>query len=402
LYLVGGQSLPSSTPLESAGFSGYYISSGDDPYLTTSALVYYTITLVNGSYYTLYNGEYYITAEVGDNGFDQDSANPYYNQFSLIPVSGETNQYYIYSPYLNGYNGYGYLCGDSTPYGPYLEFCDGESTSASWIVTTSTPTPSPYTVPSSSPIEGSGSAAGYYIICNDPYLGTTGDSYSFNPVSGSSPQTYTIEYCGYYISAQAGGTGFDSSGTNLYDEYEVIPLTATTFNIFSPYLQAYNGYGYLCVTFPDGPYVQFCTSAYTWTLTNGGSPTPTPSPSPPPSSSWIEATGTYAGWYLNNDEDPYLTETQVTYTITWVSGSTYTISNGGEYISAQVEGSGFSTAGASQSYNLFQFEPQSSTTFYIFSQYLYNYNGYGYLCVISTPYGPYWEFCTGAYKWSLS
>jgi len=122
-----------------------------------------------------------------------------------------------------------------------------------------------------------------------------------------------------------------------------------------------------------------------------------------PSSSFIKDPS--SGEYLSAVNNPYLGSSPSYYTFTLVSGTTntYSISQGGTYISALVNGGGYNTNGAGESYNQFVITYVGANQVTIFSQYLQNYNGYGWLAVIGTPYGPYSPyFSTSSYTFTLS
>jgi hypothetical protein len=119
-----------------------------------------------------------------------------------------------------------------------------------------------------------------------------------------------------------------------------------------------------------------------------------------PVMSFIEGTGSFSGYYLNAPNDQYMATTPSFYTFSLVSGTTNTflISQGGYYLTADVSYSGWTT-NAGDSANQFEisFVSGSTNTVTIFNQYLQNFNGYGWLCATSTPYGPYLPyFCTSA------
>lgn len=116
----------------------------------------------------------------------------------------------------------------------------------------------------------------------------------------------------------------------------------------------------------------------------------------PASSSYIEG----GGEYINTPGNPYLGTSPVYYTFALYSPGIYTIQNSGNYLSAQVGGNGWNT-GSVQNYNQFQITAVSGG-FTIFSPYLNAYNGYGYMCAFSTPYGLYSPYyCTGPYTWGI-
>jgi len=262
--------------------------------------------------------------------------------------------------------------------------------------------------PEQSAFGATGDYSGWFLnVPNKPYLvGNMDNLITISPVSAN---LYNIINQGQYLSASNGVGGYNSLGSTI--ESNLFTFTQKddgTWLIVNPYMQTVFRHGYLCVSgTPYGAYApSFCSTPYPFKLPSSGfysedTPTPPPpTPAPAIMKAIFEATSKL---YLATPPNPYLAINQVQYSFDAVVGksNTYTLRVGNSFLSAKPKDNGFNKEGPLPVYNQFELQLQSDGRYFIYSPYLFQTNGNGWMTTMLTKYGHYIAFSSIQKSWTL-
>jgi hypothetical protein len=384
---------------------GNYWNGNANPYTTGAPGVLYTITPVANTYpqmYTFSTGSTYLVSKTNYR-FTTGIVGKQ-NYYLIIPNNGT---FQIASPMMLAFNGYGYVYAMSTQYGYYLG--DTKQVWGGWklitpptpaptaaptapptapptIAPTIAPTPAPVPPPSATYLQDISGGTNYFLSGN-VYLAAGGSLYFTIAAVGNGYYTIACRtYDSSYneITKWVGKSGAEYNTNGASDSNNWWDFKYNNNNQYS--IRHVNTNLYLSArSTMYGPYINYVGSVAYWLTT-----TSAPSAYKPPTSARI---GDGAGNYWNTGGNSYTTTSNtVVWTITPVANTypqVYTFSNNGRYLCSKTNTRYTTSIVGAQNYYLITPSDSSNTKFQIASPIMTAFNGYGWVFLQSTQYGPY-------------
>jgi hypothetical protein len=232
--------------------------------------------------------------------------------------------------------------------------------------------------------------------------------YTITQVPSTSLYTITYTFSGttYYLGAQfvSGSWQFwnTAGASQAYNQHTLTCAGVGQYTIYN----AAVGYYLAGQNTMYGPYLNWYTTQAVWSTSidpNLGLHPVIPSSSP------IKRSGTNT--YISGSGNPYEGSSPTSYTFTLVQSNdqqdteVYTISQGGDYLSGNPNNYGFQTNLDNYAqFLIYQVEiaPIDHRIVYLQNIGAQAFNGYGWLCDQSTPYGPYTDFAQRPCAWNLT